>query len=129
MLGQAWESSEGTVELLFIFEVANYTGLAILAIIAGFFTLSIILAVASGVRRIQCCAFHLGRGMSIALDFIAWVAFIASWASSVPELPQDQWWSAFLFVGGFVLVVFLLVRMFLRAILLGSGGSDPDAMD
>ena len=129
LLGQVWERSEGTFKLLFIFEVPNYTGLTIFTIIAGFFILSFILAVASIVPRLRNTAIRLGTDFSMALDFIAWVAFSVSWLSSIPELPPDQWWSMFLLLGGFAFFIFIPIRMVLRGIRSKKAEAQSDGPD
>ena len=75
LMGQVWETSDGTVKLLCFFDVPNYTGFVIFSIIAGFFVLSFFLAVASVIPRLRNPALSLGIGFSITLDFIVWVAF------------------------------------------------------
>ena len=114
LLGQAWEASEGTVKLAFVIRVTDYTGFVIFLIIAGFFVLSLFLAVASVIPRFRISALSIGKGFSTTLEFMVWIAFILSWLSAIPELSPSQWWSQFLIVGGFGFVIFMPVRMLLR---------------
>ena len=56
LLGQAWEVSEGTVQLFRILTVPSYTGLVLLTFIACLFCLSLALALASLVTPLQSWA-------------------------------------------------------------------------
>ena len=47
LMAEVWKPSEGTVKLLFFFEVPNYTGFVLFLIIAALFCLSFLLALAS----------------------------------------------------------------------------------
>jgi len=111
LMAQAWHMPEGTVKLLFVITVPNYTGLVIFAITAGLFVLSMFLILATLVPKLQQWAFPLGLNFSLTLGLLGWIAFLIGFASAVPDLPSDQWWSWFLIVGGFVLVVFLAARL------------------
>ena len=113
LLAQSWQMSEGSVKLLFMFTVPNYTGLVIFIIIAGLFILSLFLALSTAVpvRGLQCWAIKLGKDLSQILGFLTLLAFLVGFLSAIPDLPPDQWWSWFLIVGGFVLLIFLVYRM------------------
>ena len=113
LLAKSWQMSEGTVKLLFIFTVPNYTGLVIFIIIAGLFILSLFLALSTAVpvRGLQCWAIKLGKDLSQILGFLTVVGFFVGLTSEIRNLPLDQWWSWFLIVGGFVLSLFLVYRM------------------
>ena len=39
---------------------------------------------------------------------IVWFSFIFGWLSSTLELPDDQWWTSVLFIGGFAMFLFIL---------------------
>ena len=112
LMGQSWKMSEGTVKLLFIFTVPDYTALVILIVIAGLFVLSMFSALAAVVpiSHLQHWAIDSISQVSPVLGFLTWVAFFVGLASVAPDLPPDQWWSWFLIVGGFVLWLFLLYR-------------------
>ena len=112
LTGQVWEMSEGTVKLLFIFTVPDYSGLVIFLFIAGLFFLSLSLALATIVKPLQRWAIPIAANASGVLALIVWIAFLLSLASAVPELPRDQWWSGFLIGGGLLLVLFLAYRQF-----------------
>lgn len=114
LMGQSWKMSEGTVKLLFIFTVPDYTALVILIVIAGLFVLSMFSALAAAVPKpqLQQWAIDSNSRLLPVLGFLTWVAFSVGWASAVRDLPLDQWWAWFLIVGGFVLWLFLLYRAF-----------------
>ncbi len=115
MLTQQWQSSGGAISFYF-FEVPEFAGFAIFLIIAGFFVLSFFLAVASVIPLIRNLALRIGKKVSFALDFIVWIGFILSWAVAITDLPVDQWWAELLLWGGLALIVFMLVKMVLRAV-------------
>ena len=117
LLAQSWQMSEGTVKLLFIFTVPDYTGLVIFIVIAGLFILSLFLALATvvPVSFLQCWAINLGKDLSQTLGYLSLFAFLVGFFSAIPDLPLDQWWSWFLIVGGFVLFIFLGYRTFAAA--------------
>ena len=74
------------------------------------------LAVASVIPVLRNVALLIGKKVSFALDFVVWIGFILSWASSISELNLDQWWVGMLLWGGLALIVFMLVRMVLRVV-------------
>ncbi|MYC06098.1 MAG: hypothetical protein F4X57_02800 [Chloroflexi bacterium] len=115
MLTQQWQSSGGAISFYF-FEVPEFAGFAIFLIIAGFFVLSFFLAVASVIPLIRNVALRIGKKVSFALDFVVWLGFILSWAAAITDLPVDQWWAELLLWGGLALIVFMLVKMVLRAV-------------
>ncbi|MCY3544962.1 MAG: hypothetical protein OXH22_13140 [Chloroflexi bacterium] len=115
MLTQQWQSSGGAISFYF-FEVPEFAGFAIFLIIAGFFALSLFLAVASVIPLIRNFALRIGKKMSFALDFVVWIGFVLSWAAAITDLPIDQWWAELLLWGGLALIVFMLVKMVLRAV-------------
>ena len=115
MLTQQWQSSGGAISFYF-FEVPEFAGFAIFLIIAGFFALSLFLAVASVIPLIRNFALRIGKKMSFALDFVVWIGFVLSWAAAITDLPIDQWWAELLLWGGWALIVFMLVKMVLRAV-------------
>ena len=105
---ETWGPSEGTVKLFFVFTVPEYSGFVIFLFIAGLFLLSLFLAVAIIVTRLQRWAISIAADFSPVLGIFVWLAFLVSLLSAIPELPLDQWWSQFLIWGGLVLVLFLL---------------------
>ena len=115
VLAQQWQMPEGTIRLLFVFEVPDYTGLVIFLLIAVLFVLSLFLALASVVAKLRSRALGIGKDFSRILGIFTWIAFILSWLSSIPALPSDQWWSVFLIVGGLALIFFIPVRMVVRS--------------
>ena len=122
LLGQSWQMSEGTVKLLFVFTVQDYTAFVILAIIAGLFVLSMFWALAAVVpvgwlHRWAICSV---TGLSSLLGFFVLISFFLGLISAIPDLPLEQWWSWFLIVGGFVLFFVLLYRQFDWAKLVGA---------
>ena len=116
MLTQQWQVSEGAVTFFFILELPEAVGYAIFLIIAGFFALSFFLAVASVIPVLRNVALLIGKKVSFALDFVVWIGFILSWASSISQLSLDLWWAELLLWGGLALIVFMLVRMALRLV-------------
>ena len=74
------------------------------------------LAVASVIPVLRNVALLIGKKVSFALDFVVWIGFLLSWASSISELNLDQWWVGMLLWGGLALIVFMLVRMVLRVV-------------
>ena len=104
LIGQSWtgilEGSESTVELFFLFTVPNYAGFVLLGLIFGFIGLSLFLALASMVPRIQYRGLRTVNSASPALAQIILASFVLSWVSSVSELPSDQWWSLVLVLIG-----------------------------
>ena len=74
------------------------------------------LAVASVIPVLRNVALLIGKKVSFALDFVVWIGFILSWASSISELNLDQWWAELLLWGGLALIVFMLVRMVPRVV-------------
>ena len=117
LLAQSWQMSEGTVKLLFMFTVPDYTGLVIFIIIAGLFILSLFLALAAvvPVSWLKSWALSAVTHLSPTLGLLTWFSFTIGLISAVPDLPLDQWWSVFLILGGFVLWLFLLYRIFAGA--------------
>ena len=115
MLTQQWQISGGAVSFYF-FEVPEFAGFAIFLAIAGFFALSFFLAVASVIPLLRNVALLIGKKVSFALDFVVWIGFVLSWASSITRLSLDQWWAEMLLWGGLALIVFMLVRMVLRVV-------------
>ena len=74
------------------------------------------LAVASVIPVLRNVALLIGKKVSFALDFVVWIGFLLSWASSISELNLDQWWAELLLWGGLALIIFMLVRMVLRVV-------------
>ncbi len=110
LMGQAWgmwEGSEGTTELL-MFTVPDYSGLVILTCMSGFFVLSLFLAMASMVTPLQGWGLGATRLVAPIMLPIVLFSFIFSWLSSTLELPNDQWWTPVLFIGGFSMFLFIL---------------------
>ena len=113
LVGQSWtmwEGSEGTVKLLWILTVPDYTRTVILAFILGLVGLSLFLATASIVTPLQGRGLRTIRGVWPILQPIILALFIVSWLSSNSELPHDQWWSPYLFLGGFGMLLLIGFR-------------------
>ena len=115
MLTQQWQGSEGAINF-FVLEVPHYAGFAIFLIIIGFFALSLFLAVASIIPLIRNFALRIGKKVSFTLDFVVWIGFALSWASSISQLSLDLWWAELLLWGGLALIVFMPVKMALRLV-------------
>ena len=114
LIGQSWtgilEGSESTVELFFLFTVPNFTGIALLAVIFGLLGLSLFLALASIVPSLQYRGLRTVNSASLVLTLIILALFVLSWLSSLSELPNDQWWSLVLFLGGVGMFLFIGFR-------------------
>ena len=118
LMGQAWgmwEGSQRTTKLL-VFTVPDYSGLVIFTFMASFFALSLFLATASMVMPLQRWGLSATRSVAPFMLPIVSVSFILSWLSSTLELPSDQWWAAVLFVGGFVMFLFIGFRRTLTSL-------------
>ena len=106
---QMWEGSQATTKLL-MFTVPDYSALVILTIMSGLFVLSLFLATASIVTPLQRLGLSVTRWASPIMLPVVAASFILSWVSSSLKLPQDQWWSPVLFIGGFVMFIFVAFR-------------------
>lgn len=106
---QRWEGSQGTTKL-FMFTFPDYSAQVILAIMLALLVLSLFLATASMVTPLQRLGLIVNRGASPIMLPIVAATFILSWISSSLMLPPDQWWSPVLFIGGFVMFIFLAFR-------------------
>ena len=112
LMGQAWgmwEGSQRTTKLL-MFTVPDYSGLVILTLVAGLFVFSLFLATASMVTPLQCRGLAAARWAKPIMLPIVLFYFILGWVPSTLELPHDQWWTPVLFVGGFVMFLFIGLR-------------------
>ena len=98
------------MKLLWILTVPDYTRTVILAFILGLFGLSLFLATASIVTPLQGRGLRTIRGVWPILQPIILALFIVSWLSSYSELPHDQWWSPYLFLGGFGMLLLIGLR-------------------
>ena len=118
LMGQAWgmwEGSERTTKLL-MFTVPDYSGLVILAFMGGFLVLALFLAAASMVTPLQRWGLPTTFSVAPIILPIVWVSFIFSWLSSTLELPDDQWWTPVLYVGGFGMFLFIGFRRTLASL-------------
>ena len=106
MLGQAWQRSDGQVEL-FRLSIPDFSGVVQIAFIFFLFTLSFVFAVASLIPDLRSWAVGQGKGFSMMLGGIAWVAFTISWVTAIPGLPDDQWWKRVLLWGGVAMFFFI----------------------
>ena len=104
-----WEGSQGTTKLL-MFTVPDYSGLVIFIFMSSFFLLSFFLATASMVTPLQGWGLNAVSWAKPAMLPILSVSFVLSWMSSTLELPDDQWWTPVLVVGGFVMFLFIGFR-------------------
>lgn len=110
-----WEGSERTTKLL-MFTVPDYSGLVILALMGGFFVLASFLTAASMVTPLQRWGLPTTFSVAPIMLPIVWLSFTFSWLSSTLELPDDQWWTPVLFVGGFVMFLFIGFRRTLASL-------------
>ena len=110
------EGSQSTTKLL-IFTVPDYSGLVFFAFMAGFFVLSIFLATASMVAPLQGWGLAAISWAKPAMLFILVGSFILSWVSSIPLLPDNQWWTPVLIIGGFGMFIFIMFGSMLNSFL------------
>ena len=114
LIGQSWprllEGSGNTLELLLLFEVPDYTATVLTVLILGLFCLSIFLAVTSVALCIRHLGLRLARYTSPILTLILLASFTLSWITSSSQLPNDQWWSSPLFLGGMGMFLFIGFR-------------------
>ena len=118
LMGQAlgmWGGAQGTTKLL-MFTVPDYSGLVILALMGGFFVLASFLTAASMVTLLQRWGLPTTFSVAPIMLPIVWLSFTFSWLSSTLELPDDQWWTPVLFVGGFVMFLFIGFRRTLASL-------------
>ena len=111
LLGQAWEVSEGTVQLFRILTVPSYTGLVLLTFIACLFCLSLALALASLVTPLQSWALSTTRSFSTVLWWVVLLSFFLSLGYAFSALPPNQWWSPVLRLGGVGMLLFIMFKI------------------
>ena len=110
-----WEGSQRTIKLL-MFTVPDYSGLVIFAFMSSFFVLSLFLDTASMVTPLQRLGLATTRSVVPIMLPIVSVSFILSWLSSTLELPDDQWWTPVIFIGGFAMFLFIGFRRTLTSL-------------
>lgn len=113
LMGAAWQASDRTVRILFVFTVPDHSEWGVLAIIAALFLLSLFLSMAALFQRVAGYAVRWRALYSRALGFLLWFIFLFSWMSLGAELPTDQWWTPFLLLGGIWFSVFIPLRALL----------------
>ena len=121
LMGQAWviwEGSQRSTKLL-MFTVPDFLGLVILTMMSGLFVLSLFLATASMVAPLQRWGLATTRSVAPVMLPIVSASFVLTWLSSTLELPDDQWWAPVLFVGGFVMFLFIGFRRTLTSLFRG----------
>ena len=130
LMGQVlgmWEGSQGTTKLL-MFTVPDYSGLVIFMFMSSFFFLSFFLVTASMVAPLQGWGLIAISWAKPAMLPILSVSFILSWLSSTIELPDNQWWTPVLIIGGFAIFIFIgfrsMLTTFLRFMLRRVGRTD-----
>ena len=118
LMGQAWGMWEGSQHgtKLLMFTVPDYSGLVILALMGSFFVLALFLVAASMVTPLHRWGLATVRSVAPIMLPIVSVSFILSWLSSTPELPDEQWWTPVLFVGGFGMFLFIGFRRTLASL-------------
>ena len=134
LLGQSWHiwgDAEGSVKLLYLVTVPDYTEFVILGLMAALFVLSLLLALASTARPLQGWAIRTVPYFSPTLGFVALTAYTLLWVSASAELLSfDQWWSEVLFWGGFGIFLFILFRILYgvyRPLILSDPKSDAES--
>ena len=108
----AWGSqSDVTYKLPFNVTIPALPEPVLISLVGIMFMSSLALAVASTVPPLHSWTLRHARGLLVPLSFLAWIAFLVSWAEGYSELPPDQWWSRILLWGGLVFVFFLTYRI------------------
>ena len=117
LVGQSWQQTDRTAESFFNLTIPDYSGLVHAAFITFLLVLSLVFALGSIIRQLRSWALSQGIWVSMPLGFLAWFAFILSWLSALPELPDDQWWTPVLIWGGIVMVfLFIPFHVIVRPI-------------
>ena len=110
LLGRAWQMPEHDIDLFFIFftqSIPDYTGLGA---ILGLMALSVFLVVASSISKVANWVFH-SRGLyKPTIEILGVTGFLIGWASAIADLPEDQWWTLGLEIGGAALVIILFFK-------------------
>ncbi|MXZ90069.1 MAG: hypothetical protein F4W95_15255 [Chloroflexi bacterium] len=112
IMAQSWEMWAGpqAATKLLTLTIPDYSELVVLAIAAGLFGLSLFLATASMVTPLRRWGLRVSQLATPIMLVIVAPSFLLNWMSSSLNLPQDQWWSLVLFVGGFAMFIFLWLR-------------------
>ncbi len=124
LVGQSWErwaGSESTTKLL-NFNVPDATELVNITIVFGLLAFSLFLAASSLITPLQRFGIGAARSASPIMLPIVSTSFIMSWLSSSLKLPFDQWWASVLFIGGFVMLIFVGFRPMLTPVFRYLGG-------
>ncbi len=110
LLGQSFRSPDLPREILWGFELPQTPEWATVAMISFLFVLALFLTLASAIKKLQPWAFRMSGTMDHVFHILVWLAFTIGYLQTAAELPYDQWWSYFLFFGGYALMLFLIFR-------------------
>ena len=83
---------------------------ATVATISFLFILALFLALASVIKKIQPWVFNMNGTLDYVFHVLFLFVYTIGYLQAAIELPYDQWWSYFLFFGGYTLMLFLIIR-------------------
>ena len=110
LLGQSFRSPDISREILWGIEPWRIPEWATVATISVLFILALFLALASVIKKIQPWAFKMNGTFDHVFHVLFLFAYTIGYLQAATELPYDQWWSYFLFFGGYILMLFLIIR-------------------
>ena len=110
LLGQSFRSPDISREILWGIEPWRIPEWATVATISFLFILALFLALASVIKKIQPWAFKMNGTLDYVFHVLFLFAYTMGYLQAATELPYDQWWSYFLFFGGYTLMLFLIIR-------------------
>ena len=110
LLGQSFRSPDISREILWGIEPWRIPEWATVATISFLFILALFLALASVIKKIQPWAFKMSGTYDHVFHVLFLFVYTIGYLQAATELPYDQWWSYFLFFGGYTLMLFLIFR-------------------
>ena len=111
LLGTALQSPNDHLTIFNRFEIPHAPDFVIVGFILALCALSVFLASASVIKRLQPWAFKISPTVQPYLDLFLLVAFLLGFLTNATKLPYDQWWAYVLLFGGFGFFLFLLIRL------------------
>ena len=110
LLGQSFRYPDIPREILWGIELPRMPEWATVATISVLFILALFLALASVIKKLQPWAFKMSGTFDYVFHLLFLFAYTIGYLQAATELPYDQWWSYFLFFGGYALMLFLIIR-------------------